>query len=78
MEEAFRPGGFLDKPPAKPPHTLTKDPTLPPLKREDVDLIVRPIERIFEEIDAFLLQAHEFACKQIKCYLKMLEIWRRH
>lgn len=44
MEEAFRPGGFLDKPPAKSPHcapTATKDAALPPPKREDVDLIVR-------------------------------------
>ena len=39
MEEAFRPGGFLDKPPAKSPHVGTKDASAPP-KREDVDLIV--------------------------------------
>jgi hypothetical protein len=42
MEEAFRPGGFLDKPPAKSPYAPAKDPALPPPKREDVDIIVRP------------------------------------
>ncbi len=36
MEEAFRPGGFLEKVAPKPP-AAAKD----PLKREDVDLIVR-------------------------------------
>lgn len=35
MEEAFRPGGFLEKVAPKPP-AASKD----PLKREDVDLIV--------------------------------------
>ncbi|CAA7270970.1 unnamed protein product [Cyclocybe aegerita] len=42
MEEAFRPGGFLEKPPAKP--AAIKDPSAPVLKREDVDLIVREFE----------------------------------
>lgn len=37
MEEAFRPGGILEKPPTKP----AKDPNAPPIKREDIDLIVR-------------------------------------
>ena len=36
MEEAFRPGGFLEKVAPKPP-AVARD----PLKREDVDLIVR-------------------------------------
>lgn len=36
MEEAFRPGGILEKPPTK----ATKGP-LPALKREDIDLVVR-------------------------------------
>ena len=54
MEEAFRPGGFLEKPPAKSPHTLTKDPALPPLKREDVDIIVCPSEIKWHESN-FLL-----------------------
>ena len=40
MEEAFRPGGFLDKPPAKSPHVAKGTST--PLKREDVDMIVCP------------------------------------
>jgi len=44
MEEAFRPGGFLDKPPAKSPYALSKDPTLHPPKREDVDIIVHEFE----------------------------------
>jgi len=52
MEEAFRTGGFLDKPAAKPPtathsHSVVGsssgkgDSSLPPLKREDIDVIVR-------------------------------------
>jgi len=47
MEEAFRAGGFLDKPPAKSPHcapTATKDAALPPPKREDIDLIIHEFE----------------------------------
>jgi hypothetical protein len=38
MEEAFRPGGFLEKPPLKAIHL--KDPSAPVPKREDIDLIV--------------------------------------
>ncbi|KAG6836880.1 hypothetical protein H0H93_001940 [Arthromyces matolae] len=37
MEEAFRAGGLLEKPPTK----ATKDPATSTLKRDDVDLIVR-------------------------------------
>jgi len=40
MEEAFRPGGFLERPPAKSPHVAKG--TFAPLKREDVDMIVSP------------------------------------
>jgi len=40
MEEAFKAGGLLDKPPAKSPNSLAKDPSAPPLKREDIDIIV--------------------------------------
>ncbi|KAG9226524.1 hypothetical protein CCMSSC00406_0005809 [Pleurotus cornucopiae] len=39
MEEAFRPGGILEKPPTKP----AKDPNAPPIKREDIDLIVHEL-----------------------------------
>ncbi|KJA24298.1 hypothetical protein HYPSUDRAFT_136646 [Hypholoma sublateritium FD-334 SS-4] len=39
MEEAFRPGGFLEKVAPKPP-AASRD----PLKREDVDLIVHEFE----------------------------------
>jgi len=53
MEEAFRIGGFLDKPAAKPPAAISHsgggssgkgDPSLPPLKKEDVDIIVHEFE----------------------------------
>ena len=37
MEEAFRPGGILEKAPPK----AVKDPNAALAKREDVDLIVR-------------------------------------
>ncbi|KAF9053216.1 hypothetical protein BJ165DRAFT_848856 [Panaeolus papilionaceus] len=43
MEEAFRSGGFLDKPTAKAP-VKPKDPSIAALKREDVDLIVSEFE----------------------------------
>jgi len=69
MEEAFRPGGFLDKPPAKSPHPLTKDPSLPPLKREDVDLIVRPVvypKEYSKKSDGFLSQVHEFEITRLQ------------
>lgn len=36
MEEAYRAGGILEKPPTK----ATKDPSASTLKREDIDLIV--------------------------------------
>ncbi|KAF9557145.1 hypothetical protein CPC08DRAFT_693608 [Agrocybe pediades] len=46
MEEAFRPGGFLEKPAAKSPNSLAhaRDPSAPPLKREDIDLLVHEFE----------------------------------
>ncbi|PPQ91419.1 hypothetical protein CVT25_014307 [Psilocybe cyanescens] len=46
LEEAFRSGGFLDKPAAKSPASLTnaKDPSTPAPKREDIDLIVHEFE----------------------------------
>ncbi|KAF8808991.1 hypothetical protein BYT27DRAFT_7069156, partial [Phlegmacium glaucopus] len=54
MEEAFRTGGFLDKPAAKPlaaaaaiiSHSVSGkgDSSLPPLKREDIDVIVHEFE----------------------------------
>ncbi|KAF8969586.1 hypothetical protein BDZ97DRAFT_1794061 [Flammula alnicola] len=46
MEEAFRPGGFLEKAAAKSPAALAhaKDPAMPAPKREDVDLIVHEFE----------------------------------
>ena len=37
LEEAFRTGGFLEKPPAK----VAKDPAIASLKKEDIDLVVR-------------------------------------
>jgi len=40
MEEAFRPGGILEKAPAK----AAKDHLVPVPKREDVDLIVHEFE----------------------------------
>ncbi|KAF8912837.1 hypothetical protein CPB84DRAFT_1759621 [Gymnopilus junonius] len=43
MEEAFRSGGFLDKPPAKSP-THSREANAPVLKREDIDLIVHEFE----------------------------------
>jgi hypothetical protein len=45
MEEAYRPGGILDKMPAN--LKTIKDPSAPALKREDIDLIVRPLPRVF-------------------------------
>ncbi|PPQ71752.1 hypothetical protein CVT26_007593 [Gymnopilus dilepis] len=44
MEEAFRAGGFLDKPPAKSPAASTKDSNAPAPKREDIDVIVHEFE----------------------------------
>ncbi|KAH9484450.1 hypothetical protein JR316_0003932 [Psilocybe cubensis] len=46
MEEAFRPGGFLDKPAAKSPASIAnaKESNTPALKREDIDLIVHEFE----------------------------------
>ena len=41
MEEAFRPGGFLEKVAPKPP-AVARD----PLRREDVDLIVRFFKKL--------------------------------
>ncbi|KAF8237698.1 hypothetical protein L208DRAFT_1355988 [Tricholoma matsutake] len=40
MEEAYRAGGILEKPPTK----ATKDPSASTLKREDIDLIVHEFE----------------------------------
>jgi hypothetical protein len=37
MDEAYRPGGILEKAATKP----VKDSSLPALKREDIDIIVR-------------------------------------
>jgi hypothetical protein len=37
VEDAYRPGGILEKAPPKAP----RDPALSTLKREDVDLVVR-------------------------------------
>jgi hypothetical protein len=39
LEEAFRPGGFLEKPPPKP----QKDVLPSFVKKEDVEIIVRPL-----------------------------------
>ncbi|KAJ2916965.1 hypothetical protein MD484_g3431, partial [Candolleomyces efflorescens] len=40
LEEAFRTGGFLEKPPAK----VAKDPAIASLKKEDIDLVVAEFE----------------------------------
>ncbi|KAF8176045.1 hypothetical protein BJ912DRAFT_857594, partial [Pholiota molesta] len=44
MEEAFRPGGFLERTAAKSPAALAHAAPGPALKREDVDLIVHEFE----------------------------------
>ncbi|PPQ99213.1 hypothetical protein CVT24_009232 [Panaeolus cyanescens] len=43
LEEAFRAGGLLERPPVKAP-TKAKDPSAPTPKREDIDLIVNEFE----------------------------------
>lgn len=59
MEEAFRPGGFLDRPPPKAPHIGTKDASVP-LKREDVDVIVRLSISKTNPRFSLWIQMHEF------------------
>lgn len=80
MEEAFRAGGFLDKPPAKSPHcasSATKDAALPPPKREDVDLIVSALATSHlsetNNLTLSLLQVHEFEITRVEAERVLFE-----
>ena len=57
LEEAFRAGGVLEKPPVK-PH---KDPALAALKKDDVELIVRVCSGMFRwaRVDNNLTWLHD-------------------
>ncbi|KAJ3570231.1 hypothetical protein NP233_g4549 [Leucocoprinus birnbaumii] len=52
LEDAYRAGGILEKPPAKAP----RDPSLASLKREDVDLVVHEFEITRAQAEKALLE----------------------
>lgn len=73
MEEAFRPGGLLDKAPVKVP----KDPATAVIKREDIDLIVGhfPFLVLVEVLSEWIvdLQVHEFEITRTQAEKVLLE-----
>ncbi|KAG5221016.1 Golgi apyrase [Salix suchowensis] len=69
MEEAFRPGGILEKPPTKP----AKDSNAPQIKREDIDLIVRCTYVLFDASSQIVYQVHELGITRVQAERALVE-----
>jgi hypothetical protein len=73
MDEAYRPGGILEKAPTKP----VKDPSAPALKREDIDIIVRCCFRVFLVVHKMYTgsatQVHEFEIPRVQAEKALAE-----
>ncbi|KAG7446500.1 uncharacterized protein BT62DRAFT_919778 [Guyanagaster necrorhizus] len=52
MDEAFRPGGILEKGPVKP----VKDSSAPAIKKDDIDIIVNEFEMTRAQAEKVLVQ----------------------
>ncbi|KAF9450246.1 hypothetical protein P691DRAFT_665707 [Macrolepiota fuliginosa MF-IS2] len=65
VEEAYKPGGILEKAPPKP----TRDPALAALKREDIDLIVHEFEITRAQAEKALLENGGNVTKTIRALI---------